>query len=296
MRVFVTGATGFIGSAVVPELLAAGHEVLGLARSDAGANWLGDQGAAVRRGDLADVDGLVTGAMACDATIHLAFIHDFSRYFENIETDRVAVTAMAQALAGSGKALAIASGTLMASHCDIATEADEAPLETTPRAASEAAVLGADGLRGVVLRLPPTVHGKTAMGFVSLMIEAARRNGVSAYVGDGQNRWPAVHQKDAATLFRLAVEKAPHSMRAHAAAEEGVPIRAIAEAIGATFDLPVRSLGEAEAEEHFGFLAGFVGRDNVTSSAKTREILGWKPEGPDLLTDIRENGNLARGS
>jgi nucleoside-diphosphate-sugar epimerase len=290
MRVFVTGATGFIGQAVVPELLAAGHEVLGLARSDAGANWLGDQGASVRRGDLADVDGLVTAAKACDATIHLAFIHDFSKFLENIETDRVAVTAMAQALAGSGKALAIASGTLMVAHRDIATEDDEAPLEMTPRAASEAAVLGADGLRGVSVRLAPTVHDESKLGFVSLMIEAARRNGVSGYVGDGQNRWPAVHQKDAARLFRLAIEKAPASLRAHAAAEEGVPIRAIAETIGETFGLPVRSLDEADAAQHFGFLAGFVGRDNVTSSARTREILGWRPEGPDLLTDIRANG------
>lgn len=289
MRVFVTGATGFIGSAVVPDLLAAGHEVLGLARSDEGANKLDDLGASVRCGDLTDVDGLVAGAVACDATIHLAFIHDFSKFMENIEIDRIAVTAMANALKGSGKALAIASGTLMASHKDIATEDDDAASEISPRAASEHVVLRTEGLRGVVVRLAPTVHGKEAMGFVSLMIEAAKRNGVSGYVGDGQNRWPAVHQKDAARLFRLGIEKAPHSLRAHAAAEEGVAIRAIAETIGETLGLPVRSLNEAEAAEHFGFLAAFVGRDNVTSSAKTREILGWRPEGPDLLTDIREN-------
>ena len=288
MRVFVTGATGFIGSAVVSDLLAAGHEVLGLARSDEAANRLGDLGVAVRRGELADVDGLAAGALACDATIHLAFIHDFSRFLDNIETDRVAVTAMAKALAGTGKALAIASGTLMVAHRDIATEDDAAP-EGSPRGASEEAVLGAEGLRGIVVRLAPTVHGKGAMGFVSLMVEAARRNGVSAYVGDGQNRWPAVHQRDAARLFRLAIEKAPGSLRAHAAAEEGVTIRAIAEAIGKAHGLPVRSLDEAQAAAHFGFLAGFVGRDNLTSSARTREILGWRPEGPDLLTDIFEN-------
>jgi nucleoside-diphosphate-sugar epimerase len=293
MRVFVTGATGFIGSAVVPELLGAGHEVLALARSDEAANRLGDMGASVRRGDLSDVDGLVTGALACDATIHLAFIHDFSRYFENIETDRLAVTAMADALAGSGKALAIASGTLMVSHVPLATEDDAPPTPDAPRAASEIAVLGAPGVRGVVVRLPPTVHGNDAMGFVTLMIQAAKRNGVSAYLGDGQNRWPAVHQRDAARLFRLAVEKAPGSLRAHAAAEEGVSLKAIAEAIGATLGMPVRSIGEAEAAEHFGFLAGFVGRDNLTSSARTREILGWRPDGPDLLTDIRENGSRA---
>jgi nucleoside-diphosphate-sugar epimerase len=295
MRVFVTGATGFIGSAVVPELLAAGHEVLGLARSDEGANKLGDLGASVRRGDLNDVDGLVAGATACDATIHLAFIHDFTKYFENIEIDRAAVTAMTGALAGTGKAMAIASGTLMAAHCDVATENDDAPTADSPRAASEHVVMGTQGIRGIPVRLAPTVHGVGAMGFVSLMLQAAKRNGVSAYVGDGQNRWPAVHQKDAARLFRLAIEKAPHSMRAHAAAEEGVTIRAIAEAIGERLDVPVRSLSEAEAPEHFGFLAGFVGRNNVTSSAITREVLGWRPEGLDLLSDIRENGHLALG-
>jgi len=289
MRIFLTGATGYIATAVAAELQGAGHTVLGLARTDRGAADLAARGVEPHRGELADHASLIAGAAACDGVIHTAFIHDFSRFLDNVETDRVAVTAMANALAGSGKALAIASGTLMVAHRDVATEADEAPVGG-PRAASEAAVLGAEGMRGVVVRLAPTVHGQGALGFVSLMIEAAKRNGVSAYVGEGQNRWPAVHQKDAARLFRLAIEKAPASMRAHAAAEEGVPIRAIAETIGETFGLPVRSLDEADAAQHFGFLAGFVGRDNVTSSARTREILGWRPEGPDLLTDIRANG------
>ena len=295
MRVFVTGATGFIGSAIVQELIGAGHRVLGLVRSDEAAGALARLGVEAHRGDLSDIDSLGAGARACEGVIHTAFIHDFTQFAANVETDRRAVEALAGALEGSGKPLVIASGTLMVSSGRPATEQDAPPSLDAPRAASEAMVLAASGrgVRGSVVRLPPTVHGAGDHGFVPRLIAAAREKGVSPYVGDGANRWPAVHRLDAARVFRLALESAEPGTRVHAVAEEGVPMRAIAEAIGAGLGVPVRSLTPDEAPAHFDFLAMFVGTDNPTSSALTRSALGWRPQGPDLLTDLRDSGYFA---
>lgn len=293
MRVFVTGATGFIGSAIVKELLATGHEVLGLARNDASADALKAIGAPVHRGDLSDTASLVAGAKACDGVIHTAFIHDFSQYMANIETDQRAVEAMAASLEGTDKPLVIASGTLMVAREGVATETD-APVSPGGRGVSETIVLGAAarGVRGAVVRLPPTVHGVGDKGFIKWMVDMARKHGSAAYVGEGTNHWPAVHRLDAAKAFCLALEKAPPGTAMHAVAEEGVPMRAIAETIAAGLGLPARSVTPEEAMVALEFLGMFAGVDNRTSSARTREILGWTPTGPDLLTDIRDAGYL----
>jgi nucleoside-diphosphate-sugar epimerase len=289
MRVFVTGATGFIGSAIVQDLLGAGHQVLGLARNDASAAALAGLGVPAHRGDLTDTDSLVAGTKACDGVIHTAFVHDFSQFVANMEIDRKAVTAMAGALEGSGKPMVIASGTLMVAHASPATE-DVAPLDPNAgRAASETIVLTAPGVRGSVVRLPPTVHGAGDHGFVPRMVELARAKGAAAYVGEGANRWPAVHRLDAARLFRLGLEKAAPGSRLHAVAEEGIPTRQIAEAIGAGLGVPVRSVAPEEAPAYLDFLAGFFSMDGLATSAKTRETLGWRPDGPELLVDMREH-------
>jgi nucleoside-diphosphate-sugar epimerase len=293
MRVFVTGATGFIGTAIVRELLEEGHEVLGLARNDAAAETLASAGVGVQRGDLADIESLAAGARACEGVIHTAFNHDWSVPREAAaETDRRGVEAMAEALAGSGKPLVIASGTALLAPGRKGTEEDAPPSATTLRAASEAAVLAAAGrgVRGSIVRLPPTVHGAGDHGFVPMLIATARRTGTSAFIGDGANRWPAVHRLDAARLFRLGLEKAAPGARLHAVAEEGVPMREIAETIGAGLGVPVRSFTQEEAAAHFDWMAHFVGIDNPTSSDLTRSSLGWSPEGPELLADMRENG------
>jgi len=294
MRVFLTGATGFIGSAIVKELTEAGHQVLGFARSDASAASLKAAGVEVHRGALEDLDSLKRGAQACDGVIHTAFIHDFSQFMVNVETDRRAVEAIVSALQDSGKPLVITSGSMMVAHGRPATEQD-APLSVeVPRAASEAMVLATDrGVRGSVVRLAPTVHGAGDHGFVPRLINIARETGLSAYVGDGANVWPAVHRLDAAHLYRLALENAEPGTRLHGIAEEGIPFRAIAEAIGAGLGVPVRSLTVDEAPAHFDFLARFVATDNPVSSAITRKSLGWHPEGPDLLSDMRDNGYFA---
>jgi len=291
MRVFVTGATGFVGSAVVRELIGAGYQVLGLSRSDAGAKFLVDAGAQVQRGDLQDLDSLRSGAAASDGVIHLAFIHDFSKYQENCEIDRRAIEVLGSALAGSGRPLIVTSGTGVVGPTPgrLATE-DDAPDSgpgAIPRAASEltAASMAARGVRVSVMRLPQ-VHDPEKQGLVAYAIAAARDKGVSAYVGDGANRWPAVHRLDAAHLYRLVLEKGTAGARYHAVAEEGVPLRQIAEAIGRRANIPVASISAAEAIAHFGWLGNFVAIDNASSSERTRRLMGWKPNGPRLIEDI----------
>jgi len=294
MRVFVTGATGFVGAAVVRELQATGHDVLGLARSDASAAALAALGVAVHRGALADIESLSAGARMCDGVIHTAFNHEWATTTREqaAETDRQVVEAMAGALEGSGKPLVITSGTAIMSPAGRSlTESDVAP-SPVGRALVEEVVIAASGrsVRGSIVRLSPSVHGAGDHGFVPMLIDLARRKGVSAYVGEGGSRWPAVHRLDAAQLFRLALEKAAPGSRWHGAAEEGVPMRAIAETIGEGLGIPVRSMDEVEARAHFEWFAHFVAIDNPTSSAVTREALGWKPQEVDLLTDMRGSG------
>ncbi len=294
MRIFVTGATGFIGSVVVADLLAAGHQVLGLARSDAAAEALARAGAAAHRGELTDTKSLAAGARACDGVAHLGFIHDFSQYQENGAIDRRAVAAMADALAGSNKPLVITSGITVVAPGHAVTE-DDAATHDSPsavRTPSEEIVLAAAG-RGVrtsVVRLPPTVHGPGDHAFVPALIDIARRTGVSAYIGEGSNSWSAVHRRDAARLFRLALERAAHGTRLHGVAEEAIPVKAIAEAIGAGLDLPVRSITRQEAAKHFDWLAQFIAIDASATSVITRRTLGWQPTENGLLKDLRESG------
>jgi nucleoside-diphosphate-sugar epimerase len=293
MRVFVTGATGYIGSAVVRELLDAGHQVTGLARSDTAAAALTAAGADVHRGALDDPGSLHDGATAADGVIHLAFnnISETTDFAAACQADLHAVETIGAALKGTDKPFAITSGTLMLAMLGrLATEEDVLD-PAVPRVASEnaAIALAEHGVRSSAVRLAPSVHGEgDKAGFVPSLIGIARAKGVSAFVGDGTNRWPAVHRLDAARLFRLAVEAAPPGSRLHGAAEEGVPFRDIAEAIGRQLKLPVVSITAEEAGDHFGFLSAFVTFDNPTSSALTRELLGWKPEGPALIPDIEE--------
>lgn len=296
MRVFLTGATGFIGEAIVRELIATGHEVLGLARNDEKASALARAGVEAHIGNLDDPDSLAAGASAADGVIHTAFVHDFSKYKQAGETDRAAVATMARALEGSDKPLVITSGTTIVTTGRIVTE-DEPAREDAPsgvRARSEHALAKASerGVRGVAIRLAPSVHDKGDTGFVPALITLAREKGVSAYVGDGANRWPAVHRLDAAHLFRLALERAPAGAL-HGAAESGVPMREIAEAIGEGLGVPVRSISTDEAKAHFDWMAMFVGIDNPTSNAITREVTGWDPQRPGLLADLRESGYFA---
>jgi nucleoside-diphosphate-sugar epimerase len=289
MRVFLTGASGFIGSAVIEELKAAGHEVLGLARNDANAAKLATEGVAVHRGDLSEPQTLAAGAAACDGTIHCAFIHDFSQYVENIAIDRRAVEAMLAAMEGSGKPFILTSGTLMADPGREATEEDGASTEGpgAGRGATELVVedYARRGVRAMIVRLPQ-VHDRERQGLVSYAIDLAREKGVSAYVGDGANRWAAAHVSDVARLYRLALEKGQAGARYHAVGESGVPMREVAEAVGKRLGLPAVSIPPEEAPGHFGFLAMFAGRDAPTSSRLTQERLGWKPTGPGLVEDL----------
>jgi nucleoside-diphosphate-sugar epimerase len=308
MRIFVTGASGWIGSAVVPELIGAGHRVIGLARSDASAAALTAAGAQVHRGTLDDLDVLRDGAEASDGVIHLAFKHDlaFSGDFQGAaDADRRAVETFGEALAGSEKPLLIASGLLGVAPGQVATERDGhgshaalAALGGGPQARWETAefalALASRGVPSSIVRLSPTNHGDGDNGFMATLVGIARAKGVSGYIGDGANRWPAVHRLDSAHLFRLAVEKAPAGSTLHAAAEEGVPIRDVAEVIARHLDVPVVSVAPEDAGEHFTWLGGFLGLDAPASSTLTRELLGWEPTQPGLIEDL-DQGHYFNG-
>jgi len=302
MRVFVTGASGWIGSAVVPQLIGAGHQVIGLARSDASADALAAAGAEVQGGTLDDLDSLRDAADASDGVIHLAFKHDlaFSGDFQGAaDADRRAVESIGEALAGSDRPFLIASGTLGVMPGHLASEQDGhgpnaavAAFGGGPQARWETAEfalsLASRGVRSSVVRLPPTNHGDGDNGFMATLVEIAREKGVSGYIGDGTNRWPAVHRLDSAHLFRLALNQAPAGSTLHAVADEGVPIRDIAEVIGRHLVVPVVSISPEEAPAHFTWLAGFLGADSPASSAITRELLGWNPTQPGLIEDLEQ--------
>jgi nucleoside-diphosphate-sugar epimerase len=288
MRVFVTGASGWIGSATVADLLSAGHQVIGLARSDASAAAVKDAGAEVLRGDLGDLDALRAGAADSDAVVHLAFNHDFSDMAGAARADQRAIDTFAGVLQGSGRALLIASGTLGLAPGRVGTERDMPDATVHPRTGNAAATLALAerGVRSMVVRFALTVHGAGDYGFVSTLAGIAREKGVSAYIGDGASRWPAEHRSDAAHLVRLGIENAPPASMLHAVAEEGIPAREIAEAIGHGLDLPVTSVAPEDAADHFGWIGGFFAADAPASSVITRNLLGWKPTGPTLLEDL----------
>ncbi|GAA1299810.1 SDR family oxidoreductase [Saccharothrix xinjiangensis] len=299
MRVFVTGASGWIGSAVVPELIGAGHRVTGLARSDASAAALVEAGAEVRRGTLDDFDDLAAAAAESDGVLHLAFKHDIAfagDYRGAVAADRRVIEVLGEALAGSDRPLVIASGLLGVTTGRVATEEDgldpaeypDGTLQGRLATARATLDLASRGVRASVVRLAPTVHGDGDNGFIAALVGIARAKGVSGHLGDGAHRWPAVHRLDAAHLFRLALERAEAGSVLHAAADEGVPLRAVAEVIGRHLDLPVAAVPAEGAGEHFGWLADFLRVDGPASSALTRERLGWRPTGPGLVDDLDE--------
>ena len=290
MKIFVTGASGWIGSASIRELVAAGHDVLGLARSDESADKVAALGAEVLRGDLDDLDSLRTGAQACEGVVHLGYVHDFSRMADAANTDLAAIETFGAVLAGSGGPLLIASGTLGLNPGSVGTEDDTPDSGTHPRIANAKAALGLaeQGVRSMAVRFAPTVHGAGGdHGFIAVLVDIAREKGVSGYVDEGTNRWPAVHRLDAAELVRLAVEDAPAGSVLHAVAEEGITSRTIAETIGEGLGLPVESIPADKATEHFGWIGNFFAADAPASNAKTRALLGWTPTHPTLLEDLR---------
>lgn len=292
MRVFVTGATGFIGSAVVRDLLDAGHQVVGLARSDEGAAALAATGAEVRRGTLHDLDVLRSEADAADGVIHTAFIHDFADFDASCETDRLVIEAFGETMAGSDKPLVVAAGTALIRDGELLTEDVPAPIPPLyPRVSEQTALIFAhQGVRASAIRIAPTAHGEGDKGFVPMLIGLAREKGYAAYPGEGRNRWAAVHRLDVARLFRLALESAPAGSSLHAAAEQGVEFRRIAEAIGAGLNVPVKSVAGDEIPAYFGGFTGFAQIDNPTSSTFTRERYGWNPQQPGLIEDIERGG------
>jgi nucleoside-diphosphate-sugar epimerase len=299
MRVFVTGASGWIGSATVDELLAGGHEVTGLARSDASAAALQARGARVRRGDLDDLESIRAGAEAAEAVIHLANKHDFSNPAVSAAAERAAVQTIGDALAGTGRPFLLASGVAGLTPGRPATEDDVSPFHgpDAPRGGSENLALefAGRGVHPVSLRFAPTVHGTGDHGFIAVIAAVAREKGVSGYPGTGANRWAAVHRSDAARLVALGLAKAPAGARLHAVAEEGVPTRAIAEAIGRALGLPVTSVAPDDVQEHFGWIGTFFGMDLAATSTATRELLGWAPAGPTLIEDLDAGAYSAGG-
>jgi len=303
MRVFVTGASGWIGSAVVPELINAGHEVVGLARSDAAAAKIDAAGARALRGTIDDLDLLKSAATDADAVVHLAFKHDqaFSGDFDSaVDADQIAVDAFGEALAGTGKPFTIASGTLHTEPGEVSTELDDLDLSTVDGGivrrvanAQRVIALAERGVRSSVVRLPPTVHGEGDPGFVAALVAVARDKGVSGYIGDGSLLWSAVHRSDAASLFRLAIEEAPAGTNLHGVDDEGVSLRAIAEVVGRHLELPTVAVPVEDAAAHFGWLSAFFGKGRAASSMITRALLGWKPTGPGLIEDLEQGHYFA---
>jgi len=291
MRIFLTGATGFIGSALVPELIKAGHQVIGLTRSDAGAKALTEAGAEVHRGTLEDPESLRRGAAKSEGVIHTAFDHDFSKFVENCEKDKRAIAALGAALAGSNRPLVITSGTGIGSPGDgqMATEDVFNPTHPNPRIASELAgnALLETGINVSVVRLPQ-VHNPFKQGLISPLVTIAREKGFSAYVGEGRNRWPACHRSDVVRLFRLAIEKREPGARYNAVGEEGVSSKEIADALGRGLHLPVKSITQEAASAHFGWMGMFVSMDMPASSAQTQATLDWHPNGPTLIADLNQ--------
>ena len=299
MRVFVTGASGFIGTGVVGELINGGHQVIALVRSDKSAVALESLGAKVLRGDLNDLDSLRKGANESDGVIHLAFIHDFANFEASCKIDRLAVETMCKELEGSDRPFILTSGTLTLAGNELADE--DTPAEASSlslRAVTEQVALSyvSKGVRSIVVRLPPTVHGEGDHGFVPILVGTARAKKASVYIGEGKNRWPAVHRFDAAVAYRLAFEKAPAGSILHVIAEEGVPTREISAAIGKRLNLPLVSKPIGDATDHFAFLGTLYALDNPTSSAKTRKLLGWEAKQPSLLEDLDSDAYYKPGS